>query len=262
MVGTLIDLWLDLPEPATLAILAAFFTTTGVLVVWLGTGRPWRVRTAGLSGVVAPFFSSVAILFALLTGFLASDVSQRNRLANQAVWNEAAAAARIQALSLAARSDMAQARTLLRSYLQSVVADEWPLMVLGEASKVTAGLLSDLLETVVNPDVAAEAGSAAQTALVNAVVAMDAARSNRLSASNDQTNGLKWLTVLLLGAITQLAIGLVHLDKPRAMIAAVTLFSVAAFVTLGLLALQERLFSGWIQVSPAPLTRVVALIPA
>lgn len=258
----MIDRWLDLPDAAALAILAAFFTMTAALVVWLGTGRPWRVRTAKLSGVVAPFFSSVAILFALLTGFLASDVSQRNRLGNQAVWNEAAAAARIQSLSLAARSDMAQTRTLLRSYLQSVVADEWPLMDRGEASNVTGGLLSDLLETVVNPDVAAEAGPAAQTALVSAVVAMDAARSDRLSASNDQTNGLKWLTVLLLGVMTQLAIGLVHLDKPRAMIATVTLFSIAVVVTLGLLALQERLFSGLIQVSPAPLTRVIARIPA
>lgn len=262
MIGALIDGWLDLPEPATLAILAAFITTTGALVVWLGIGRLWRVRTVRFGGIVAPFFSSIAILFALLTGFLASDVGQRNRIANQAVWNEAAAAARIQALSLAARSDMAQTRTLLRSYLQSVVTDEWPLMAVGEASKVTGDLLSQLLETVVRPDVAAEAGSAVQTALVNAVVAMDAARSDRLTVSNDQTNGLKWLTVLLLGAITQLAIGLVHLEKPRAMIAAVTLFSIAVFVTLGLLTLQERVFSGLIQISPAPLVRVVALIPA
>ena len=262
MIGTLIDRWLDLPDLATLAILAAFFTVTGALVVWLGTGRPWRVRTAKLGGIVAPFFSSVAILFALLTGFLASDVGQRNRLTNQAVWNEAAAAARIQALSLAARSDMAQTRTLLRSYLQSAVADEWPLMAVGESSKRTEGLLSELLENVVRPDVAAEAGPAAQTALVNAVVAMDAARSDRLSASNDQTNALKWLTVLLLGAITQMAIGLVHLDKPRAMVAAVTLFSVAAFISLGLLTMQERVFSGWIQISPAPLMRVVTLNPA
>lgn len=257
----MIDGWLDLSEPATLAILAGFLTATGVLVVWFGTGRPWRAHTARLGGIVAPFFSSVAILFALLTGFLASDVSQRNRLASQAVWNEAAAAARIQALSLAARSDMAQTRTLLRSYLQSVVAEEWPLMAVGEMSKRTGALLSELLETVVHPAVAAEAGSAAQTALVNAVVAMDAARSDRLSASNDQTNALKWLTVLLLGAITQLAIGLVHLDKPRAMIAALTLFSIAAFVTLGLLTLQERVFSGLIQISPSPLMRIVALIP-
>lgn len=49
--------------------------------------------------------------------------------------------------------------------------------------------------------------------------------------------------MLLLGIFTQIAFGFVHLEKPRAMLAAVSLFSVAAVVALGPIAAQESPFN-------------------
>ena len=52
---------------------------------------------------------------------------------------------------------------------------------------------------------------------------------------------------------------LVHLDKPRAMLAALTVFATGAIVALGLIALQEHPFNGAFRVSPAPLERLLML---
>ncbi len=65
--------------------------------------------------------------------------------------------------------------------------------------------------------------------------------------------------VIALGLITQVAIALVHLDKPRAFFASLIVFSTAAVVALGILALQEYPFDGAFQVSPEPIKALQSL---
>jgi len=54
----------------------------------------------------------------------------------------------------------------------------------------------------------------------------------------------------------------VHLEVPRPQIAALTIFSTAAVIGLGLVAVQERPFARPLEVSPEPLADVVHEIPA
>jgi hypothetical protein len=63
----------------------------------------------------------------------------------------------------------------------------------------------------------------------------------------------------MLGVMTQIAIGIVHLQKRAAQGAALTIFSVAAVMALGMIALQERPFAGDVRVSPGPLAQVARL---
>ena len=93
----------------------------------------------------------------------------------------------------------------------------------------------------------------------NSPASVCTARTDRLSLSSDQTNDLKWISVLVLGLMTQVALGLVHLEKPRALLAALTVFSTAAVVALGLIALQEHPFQGSFRISSAPLARLLLL---
>ena len=65
--------------------------------------------------------------------------------------------------------------------------------------------------------------------------------------------------VLLLGIMTQIAIELVLLHKRAAQTAALTVFTVAAVVALGLIALQERPFAGEVRIAPVPLQDVLKL---
>ena len=85
------------------------------------------------------------------------------------------------------------------------------------------------------------------------------ARHDRLALSADHPNDLKWLVVIVLGLLTQVGIGLVHLDKPRAFLACLAVFASAAVVTLGLVALQEYPFDGTFQVSSAPIKALQTL---
>src|SRR6266568_2755465 len=75
----MINAWLDLPAAALFAVLIVFYALTGALISWLCVCSPLRAKILTMTGVVAPFFGAVSVLFALLTGFLANDVGDRNR---------------------------------------------------------------------------------------------------------------------------------------------------------------------------------------
>ncbi|HYN39728.1 MAG TPA: hypothetical protein VES39_10800, partial [Rhodospirillales bacterium] len=110
-----------------------------------------------------------------------------------------------------------------------------------------------------DPTISRDASSAVHSAMLTAAVRVSTARSTRLSLTSDRTNDLKWISVLILGVITQIALALVHLDRPRAMLSALTVFATGAIVALGLIALQEDPFGGVFRVSPAPLERLLTL---
>jgi hypothetical protein len=250
----MINAWLDLPTFALFIVLVLFYGIATVIIVWLCGYSPLRARILALTGVVAPFFAAPSVLFALLTGFLGNDVGDRNRQAWRAVNAEVTAAISAHTLSIASKSDMQDIRVALREYLQSVIRDEWPHLGTGGASAKTDEAYARLLREVSDPNIAPAAGQPVHAALLSAAMRLAEARSTRISLASDRSNDLKWISVLILGVITQVSLGLVHLEKPRAQLAAILLFSAAAVVALGLIALQEQPFDGPIRISPDSLT--------
>jgi hypothetical protein len=255
----MIEAWLDLPTAGVFAILIAFYTAAGTAIACLAFGRAYSAKVRRLDGVVAPFFGAVALLFALLTGFLAADVADRNRQAARAVQVEASELRAVFMLSIAAPSDTRDIRAAWTGYVNAVVTDDWSAMKRGEQA-LSAGVAYDkLLREVLDPRIASEAGPAPHAALLNATVRAGTARSDRLAIATDRTNDLKWAVVLLLGVVTQIAIGIVHLQKRNAHIAALATFSLAAVIALGLIALQEHPFAGDVHITPTPLQDLLNL---
>jgi hypothetical protein len=243
---------------STLAGLYAV-TATAIVAVsfsWI-TAKPMR----RFEGVAPPFFGAIAILFSLLTGFLASDIADRNRQAARAVQAEASELRNIHTLSIASVSDMKAIRAALVDYAKVALKDEWPAMAEDREAPSAAAAFDVLLREVSDPKIAQESGGAVHTALLNATVRVGTARSERLALASDRTNDIKWLLVLMLGVMTQVAIGVVHLQKRAAQAAALTLFSLAAVIALGMIALQERPFAGDVRVGPGPLVEVSNLPP-
>jgi hypothetical protein len=255
----MIKAWLDLSVFGTFATLAALYYGAALMLVGLTSSAWLAPQLKTLHGIVAPFFSSVAILFALLTGFLANDIGDRNRQAVRAVQTEAGEIRNVYALSVASASDMSQIRVALKTYVTSEVQEEWPAMLNGTSSPRTSAAFDSLLREISDPSITRDATGAVHVALLGAAVRAGTARNDRLSLSTDHTNELKWTSVLLLGLITQLGLCLVHLERPRAMLVALTVFGSGAIVALGLIALQEHPFEGAFRVSPAPLERLLAL---
>lgn len=258
----MIRAWLELNTFGIFATLCVVYYGVALVLVGLSSSPFLSTRLKSIHGIVAPFFSSVAILFALLTGFLANDVGDRNRQAVRAVQTEAGELRNVHTLSVASVSDMSSIRVALKAYVTSEVQEEWPAMLLGEKSPRTDVAYDSLLREISDPAITRDASTPVHAALMAAAVRANTARNDRLSLSTDQTNNLKWTSVLLLGLITQLALAMVHLERPRAMLAALGVFASGAIVALGIIALQEHPFEGAFRVAPTPLEHLLALSDA
>jgi Protein of unknown function (DUF4239) len=257
-----IEAWLDLPVAGVFAVLTLLYAATAVLIAWLSYGPPLWPRVRKLDGVVAPFFGAVGILFALLTGFLAGDIADRNRQASRVVQAEVAELRNVHTLSVASASDMRDIRAAWTRYVSGVVRDEWPAMTDGASSAAVGTAYEDLLREVSDPKIATQSGAPVQSALLAATVRVGTARSERLALASDSTSALKWEIVLILGVMTQISIGLVHLQRRNAQFAALAVFSVAAVIALGLLGLQEYPFAGNVQIHPTAFQDLLKEHPA
>jgi hypothetical protein len=255
----MIRAWLDMSLAGIfLSLIGLYFGFTLCLAL-IVFRSPLKKHVMSVNGVVAPFFGSVAILFALLTGFLANDVSERNRRAPRAVETEAGEIHNLHTLSVASVSDMQSIRKAIRTYVASVVTDEWPLLDKGQTSPVTATAYDELLHEVSVPSIGKASGTAVQSAMLGSALRIGTTRYERIAISSDHTNDLKWLVVILLGLFTQVAIAVVHLERPRAFAASMIVFSSAVIVTLGIIALQEYPFNGAFRVSPTPIGQLLSL---
>jgi hypothetical protein len=251
--------WLDLPSAGLFAALAALYAATGAAIFLVTVSRVSAKAVLRADGVVAPFFASVSILFALLTGFLASDIADRNRQATRAVQSEAGALRNVHTLSIASVSDMRDIREAIADYVKTVVGDEWSAMAENRRAPSAGNAYDALLRHVSDPKITKEASAAVHVALLNATVRVGSARSERLAIASDRTNDIKWLLVLILGAMTQVSIAIVHLKNRGAQVAALAVFSIAVVIALGMIALQERPFAGEIRVQPGPLLELAKL---
>ncbi len=255
----MIAAWLDLPSAGVFAVLTGLYAAIAATIAWASYRRPLGEVIQQLDGVVAPFFTAIAILFALMTGFLASDIGERNRHAARAVQTETAELRNVFTLSVASASDMRDIRAAWSAYVNAVIADDWPAMQNGQSAPTAGSAFDALLREISDPNIGSEAGAAVQAALLNAAVRVGTARSERAALASDRTNDLKWMMVLLLGVMTLIAIGVVHLQRPKAQLAALAIFATSTVITLGLIGLQERPFAGPLSISPAPLQTLLKL---
>ncbi|GJE10753.1 MULTISPECIES: DUF4239 domain-containing protein [Methylobacterium] len=250
----LFGLWLDQPVWAIFALLAVPFATLSALLclaAHVRRTRPLIVRLG--AGMVPTYFTALATLLALLTGFVANDAWERQRSAARTLQAERANALALYDLSLASVSDMHNIRTALAEYLDLVITQEWPRMGEGGYAPQAGSGLRHLLEAVSDPKITAEAGAPTHAALLSAAMALRADRGERLALSQTASDGTKWLTLLILAALTLVALGLVHTEHRPAQATVLTTFSLAMVATLGLIALHERPFDGPLAMSAEPL---------
>jgi len=251
--------WLALPVPAVFATLFAFYFATAALLVWLSFRSPLRDPIQSARGVVAPFFGSVAVIFGLLVAFLSNDIWDRNKQAQRVILTEADTLVALYSLSVASGSDSSAFRAAIRGYASAVVEDEWPRLRLQQRSPRTEAALDALMRQVASPGVAKDTG--VQRTMLEMVLRIRAAHEDRLVVASDRTAVTKWAAVLLLALITQLAIAVVHLERPRPQAAALTIFTLAAVSLLGMLAIHEAPYEPPVFVPPGPIIDVLRQVP-
>jgi len=251
--------WLALPVVMLFASLFAFYVATAALLVWLSFRSKLSDRIQSFKGLVAPFFVSTATIFGLLVGFLSNDIWERNKQASRVVLAESDTLLALYSLGAASGSDDRGLRTAIRVYVRAVVDDEWPRLAVQERSAQVDAALNTLLREVAQP--VATKDAVIQRTMLDMVLRIRAAREDRVVLSNDRTMGTKWMAVLLLALITQIAIAAVHLERPRPQLAALVIFTIAAVSILGLLAVHEAPFEPPIFVPPGPIGDVLRQVP-
>ena len=110
----LLGFWLDQPVWLMFALLSGGFLTV-CLILSLITNLPWTrpgTRLLG-AGIVPPYIGVVAVLLALLTGFVANDAWERQRQAGRVVQAERSHALAVYDLSIASAPDMSGLRQSL-----------------------------------------------------------------------------------------------------------------------------------------------------
>jgi Protein of unknown function (DUF4239) len=257
----LIDAWLALPPWRSVPIMAGFYCTSALLLLWFSFGTlagPW-VRK--FQGVVAPFVAAVVAIFAILVGFLANDVWDRSRRAAAAVRVEATSLISLHALADALGKPHESIDRAIREYAIAVVSLEWPSMRDGEPAPEAETAQDELLKAVAKSDQAA-ANYALDRMLLDTALKIREARIERLTLSSDYTESDKWICVLLMALMAQISVASVHLNEARAQFAAMVIFTASTIVVIGLIAAHERPFLSPLGVSSDSIAALLYIVPS
>jgi hypothetical protein len=140
-------------------------------------------------------------------------------------------------------------RTLVADYGKASAGDDWSSTRQVEAADTKS--LAVLREILFGGLTAADA-QVRQTA-ISSVTEIRSAHRDRASLVHSSTTQLKWIAAFFLGILTQMAVVIVHLGKPRASVLATTLFSSAMAFTLWVVLERIEPFAGRNPVSVAPI---------
>jgi hypothetical protein len=231
-----------------------------VIVTRLAAAGHRDALTAVSPGMLPP----MALVFGLLIGFLAAGVWSNNSSAQQAVDSEASALRSVDLLDSAfPAADQRRLDLLIRSYIEQVVAHEWPAMADQNATLVTAPPQMALALQVALALPADDPGRVvAQREIVTSLEAALDSRRQRIIISQSAVNSAKWAGVIALGILTLIAIACVHAANRRTAAIAMTLWASAVVVSLLMIGVQDRPFAGPYLVQPTPLVQVEPQIPA
>jgi hypothetical protein len=188
-------------------------------------------------GLVGPYFASVAILFGLMAALLMNDVWQRDNMARQSVQAEDDAMRAL--FQLARANDLPELAPLLEAYAAAAAKENPYSRALPDARQKTDRAYEAIVSTLSQPH---GLESSVRTFLLSTAAEMRRARDRRLYVADDETVGIKWLSIIVLGALTQIAVMLVHTGSRQAVRVSVTLFTVAFTFCLVIVAIFDTPF--------------------
>jgi len=253
-VESLIDGWLSLPVFAIIFSLVALLSACAFVCYGFLTSRAGRRYAASGARISPAMVMSVSVLFALLAGFLGSDIAQRVTRAHRATADEARALTMIEALTRNGSGQLANLRKLGEDYARIVLSEELLLVEESVKSPALTKVLDDLKREAA---VMLLSGAPSSGPAIDAALLLSEARLERLNVGQE-TAGFQWFTVIALSLMMIVALGLVHLDN-LAGVATTWVVSIAAtVVVLGMLAIRDNPFSPPIRISSAPLEEALA----
>ena len=230
-------------------------TAIYIAVTALAVGKRGEAFKAFSPGMLPP----MGLLFALIVGFLAAQVWSDAGRAQDAV-NREASALRSVVLLVDAFPGEPETRmdALVRRHIREAVDEEWPSMAHQRATlTVIPASLAAALQLAVGLSPRTEGQKTAQREIVSSLQSALDARRQRILVSESSVNWVKWSGVILVALLTLVAIAFVHIDNRLTAALAMGIFAAAVGVSLMLIAVQQRPFSGQFAVEPNALIEVM-----
>lgn len=230
------DLWLS--SPVQIGLSAAVPVAIALLLILLAWRGPLARAIENSSGLVGPYFGSVGVIFGLFAALLASDAWQKDSSARAAVRAEGDALSAIAQISHATGLDQILLPKI-RAYVDTASSeDPYSAQIAvhrGRTGEAYQALLAVLIQ-------AKDLDPVVRASLLGAARDLLRAHDERLHLANDETALFKWLSIIIFGAITQIALLLVHVGNRRAQNIAVGLFTVAFSFCLVVVAIFDAPF--------------------
>jgi Protein of unknown function (DUF4239) len=232
-----------------------FAAAVYLLTTALATGERARAFKAISPGMLPP----LAILFALLLGFLAAQVWSEGDRAHVAVNREASALRGVVLLAAAFPGESERrVRDLVRRHIEEAATQEWPAMARGRATlTIVPATLAEVLHFALSLTPGNEGQLAAQRGIVTGLQSALEARRERIILSRSSINVVKWTALLVQAGLTLITIALIHSDNRMANRIILAIFATAVGVAVVLLAAHSRPFTGGIAVRPTVLLQVM-----
>ena len=239
-------------------LLGAIYVVTGglyALITTLAAGGRARAFKAISPSVLPP----LAIIFALLVGFLAAQVWSDADRASAAVNRETSALRALVLLAAAFPGEPeARLRDLTQRYIQDAATQEWPAMARRNATLTIAPpRLAEALRLALTLNPHGDGQVAAQREVVEALQSALEARRQRIILSRSSINWVKWTVLLVQAGLTLLTIAVVHSDNRGANRIIMAIFATGVGVAVVLIAAHSRPFTGEISVPPTVLLQVM-----
>jgi Protein of unknown function (DUF4239) len=260
--GAMIGVWLALPLPALIGSIVLFFGAVAALLVWLSFGPVTGRAVQDFKGVAPPFAPVIAAVLAILIGFLASDIWDRERRAAASVRAEANQLIALDRLAATFGLPRGALDTAIRAYAETVIEKEWPSMERQQSSLPAESALDDVFKAVDGLQLATAGRADLDRVMTATVLDIRSARNARLGLSQDHSEDVKWLSVLALAVMSQVSVALVQLERAKPQIAALVVLTISLVVVIVMLASHELPFASPLAVSPAPLVHVLDVVPA
>ncbi|NGM88435.1 DUF4239 domain-containing protein [Parapusillimonas sp. SGNA-6] len=243
------DVWLFFFSIGSVALLGVF--AIAVMVVThriLPNTRGTTMVNTMLSGILLPTGMVIA--------FVAADVWQNDEKGRVAVEQEATAVSdAIRVTKHLAPEPAAKIKKLIQDYVESAMADEWPRMAQSLYSDETELALEDLMVAAVRLEAHAAdfAESIAGQELRKYTTRIELARDSRLRVSETRIRTPKWVAVWILLFVSACVLAELHLHHRRALLIAMSLFSLGFGVTIFLISAYDRPFTGRTIIEPLAL---------
>ena len=211
----------------TISILSFLPVLTGVFTVGLVlvlSGTKFEVK-----GVVGPYFGALAVMFGLFASLMAGDTWRQISLANGLLAKEVNLIRGINVLSEELSTGGNEIRELTRAYVEQDIDSERRHVSEGEISLAELPALIGLQKRVLSLE---GEPNLVVARIFNHVDELRNSRTQRLEIKRNHSGPRKLAMLILLGALTQLAIAMCHAGNKSAAIYTVGLFSIAFILTL------------------------------